>query len=378
MHTHLSFSSDVCQAPLDHEFGEAARAGGKRLVILDDDLGAFAISPLLLLQSPEVELLGITTVSGNVWRDTATAHTLRLLEIAGRTEVPVVPGAVFPLLNSEASTRRWEGLFGKLVYKGAWMERKWPAGTLQSQPPYHAHDHVPALAEGEPSTLPADEIAANFLIRKVREFPGQVTIIATGPMTNIALAQCLDPSFARNARELIYMGGSLNPQQRLNSLSAQQFGREYANTPRLEFNFRWDPEAASMMLRAPWKKVLMLPADPSTSTELSAALLERITRHDTPLSRQLRKMETGFPLWDELATAVWLAPSLIERAEELYVDVDTSFSAGYGNTLSWSEGYNPGLGEQLQRVVRDVRIDAFEALLCRLLNRPPVATGVAE
>ena len=97
--------------------------------------------------APEADLLGITTTSGSVWRDEATAHALRMLELAGRGDVPVVPGAVYPLVNSELATRRWEALYGKLVYKGAWMNEKWPDGTLQSQPLYHAHDTVPPLPE---------------------------------------------------------------------------------------------------------------------------------------------------------------------------------------------------------------------------------------
>ena len=75
----------------------AAPASPKRLVIVDDDMIGLNGVPLLLLQSPDVEVLGITTTSGSVWRDTATAYALRTLEILGRTDVPVVPGATFPL-----------------------------------------------------------------------------------------------------------------------------------------------------------------------------------------------------------------------------------------------------------------------------------------
>jgi purine nucleosidase len=208
----------------------ATAADAPRKVIVDDDITSVRSSALLALQSPDAEVLGITIVSGSVWRDEAVAHALRMLEIVGRTDIPVVPGATFPLINTEQATRRWETLYGKLVYKGAWMDHKWPDGTLQSQPLYHAHDHVPDLPEGNPTARAANEIAANFLIRTVRQFPGQVTIIATGPLTNLALAQRLDPEFAANAKELVIMGGSLNPQRKLVSLSAQQFGRASSST----------------------------------------------------------------------------------------------------------------------------------------------------
>jgi inosine-uridine nucleoside N-ribohydrolase len=167
------------------------------------------------------------------------------------------------------------------------------------------------------------------------------------------------------------MGGSLNPQQKLSSVSAQQFGREYANTPRLEFNFRWDPEAASIVLRAPWKRIVMVPVDPSTATELTPDMLKAMTRSGTPLAQaQARFSETGFPLWDEIAIGLWLDPSLITRSDRLSVDVDTDFGAGYGNTLSWPAGHGPGLGEQPSTVVREVDVKRLERLLIDLSNRP--------
>ena len=345
-----------------------------RKVIVDDDITGVRSSALLAIQAPGVQVLGLTIVSGSVWRDEGVAHALRMLEIAGRPDIPVVPGATFPLVNTEQATRRWEALYGKLVYKGAWMDRKWPDGTLQSQPLYHAPDHVPDLPEGNPTIRASAEIAANFLIRTVREFPGQVTIIATGPLTNLALAQRLDPQFAANAKELVIMGGSLNPQRKLASQSAQQFGREYLNTPRLEFNFRWDPEAASIALRAPWQRIVMVPADPSTATELTPELLNAMTRATTPLAQSLKRFsETGFPMWDEIAAAVWLNPSLITTADDLAVDVDMSFTAGYGNTLSWPKGEGPGLGERPVTVVREIDVTGMERLMIELMNRttPP-------
>ncbi|WP_416366279.1 nucleoside hydrolase [Sphingomonas aurantiaca] len=92
----------------------------KRLVLIDDDVVGLSGAPALLLQAPDVEVLGITTTSGSVWRDTATAYALRTVEIVGRTDVPVVPGATYPLLNNEAATARWEALYGRLEFKGPW------------------------------------------------------------------------------------------------------------------------------------------------------------------------------------------------------------------------------------------------------------------
>src|SRR6266481_4535125 len=105
----------------------SASAQTKRKVIIDQDARGPATtdqqSILVFLQSPEVEVLGITVVSGDMWRDEEMAHTLRMLELVGRTDVPVVPGAVYPLINRMELIERWEGLYGKVRYQGAWNKR---------------------------------------------------------------------------------------------------------------------------------------------------------------------------------------------------------------------------------------------------------------
>ena len=125
-------------------------------------------SVLMFVQSPQVEVLGITIVSGDLWMDQETLHTLRTLEIAGRTDIPVYKGAVFPLLNSKDETERWEDLYGEHLYKGAWNDGM-PG-------PY---EHVP-LEEGEPTTGPAQGHAANFIVEAVDAHPGEVVVWAGG------------------------------------------------------------------------------------------------------------------------------------------------------------------------------------------------------
>ncbi|WP_093224683.1 nucleoside hydrolase [Sphingomonas sp. NFR15] len=348
-------------------FGVAHAQTPKRKVIIDDE--GFGLMHLMLLEDPDVEVLGLTTVSGNVWANRATAMALRGLEIAHRTDVPVVQGATFPLVNTEAATERWETLYGKLTWKGAWMKH-WVEPTQQSTPAYFGPNDPVDLRGGNPTHKAADEIAANFLIRMVHRYPGEVTILAAGPFTNLALAQRLDPAFAGLAKELVYMGGSLNPHQVLTGASASDFAREYTNTPRREFNARFDPEAASIVARAPWRRIVAVPVDPSTATELSAALLARLAKVALPdVARFIAGMEPGFPLWDETAAAVWLDPSIVTDRETLFVDYNTVFSAGYGDMLSWRDGYQPGLGEQKAEVVRAVDPKRLEALMAREMSR---------
>lgn len=346
----------------------------RRLVVIDDE--GFGLGHVMLLDASDVEVLGITTVTGNVWANRATALALKGVERMGRS-VPVAQGATYPLVNSEVLTERWEALYGKLTWKGAWM-RQWVEPTKQSTPPYHRADDPVALPGGNPTTRPSPEIAANFLLRMVHEHPGQVTIIAMGPLTNLALAQRLDPAFAGLAKELVYMGGSLNPRQVRDGVSASQFAREFVHSPRREFNARFDPEAASIVSRSPWRHITVVPADPSTATELTPALIARLRAVSPPaMAGWIGSLEPGFPMWDEIAAAVWLEPKIVTTRDTAFVDYDTQFGPGYGDMLSWSPGYQPGIGEQRAEVIRAVDPARLEALMLRLLARPtqPQAAG---
>jgi inosine-uridine nucleoside N-ribohydrolase len=350
----LLFASGTAQAQ-DH----------RRKVIVDDE--GFGLMHLMLLEDPDIDVIGITTVTGNTWANRGTAMALRGVEIAHRTDVPVVQGATFPLLNSEKLTDRWEALYGKLIWKSAWMKR-WVEPTQQSTPPYFGPDDPVDLPGGNPRIKARDEIAANFLIRMVHKYPGEVTILAAGPLTNLALAQRLDPAFAGLAKELVYMGGSLNPHQVLSDRSAADFAREYGNTPRREFNMRFDPEAASIVSRSPWRRITVVPVDPSTATQLGRGLLDRLAKAADPdVATFIAAMEPGFPLWDEIAAGVWIDPGIVTDRETVFVDYNTQFGPSYGDMLSWRAGYQPGVGEQSAEVVRAIDPAKLEALMVRVI-----------
>lgn len=340
----------------------------KRKVIIDQDcFGGPNIDPLIMvIEDPDIEVVGITVESGDGWQKESVAQTLRMLELIGRTDIPVVPGATYPLLNSEDETRRWEQLYGKLAYKGAWMD-SWPGYNTMNRPHYHAADVVPPMPQGEPTSRPLAEVAAVFLARKVREAPSEITILALGPFTSIALAAKIDEGFAANAKELVIMGGAFDP----DASRVDEFSLQYINSPRVEFNIRWDPEAAKIMLHAPWRKITVVPTDATVGTTLSAAQVREAGGADTPASRYYAKYGApGFPLWDETAAAAWLDPGIVLRSDPLAMDVDIGHGPNYGATLSWLPGFNPGLGEPIVTVVRKIDVARLQRLFIDSMLRP--------
>jgi inosine-uridine nucleoside N-ribohydrolase len=346
----------------------------KRKVIIDQDAfgpgGSNLQAILMVVQSPDVEVLGVAIESGDGWQKENVAHTLRMLELIGRPDIPVLQGATYPLVNSEEETRRWERLYGKLPYKGAWMET-WPSYNTINRPHYHPADIVPPMDEGEPTTKPAPEPAATFIARKLREFPGEVTVLAMGPFTNLALASALDAGCAGLARELVIMAGSFNP----DASKLDEFSMQFIHNPRVEFNFRWDPEAAKMTLHAGWRRITVIPIDATVGTRFTKELVRRATAGtDAPAAHYVASFgQPGFPMWDEVASAVFLDPTIVRHSDKLAMDVDISHEAGYGSTQSWPPGGGPGLGEPDVIVVRSVDVARLEAAFVEAVRRPPQA-----
>jgi purine nucleosidase len=334
----------------------------RRKVIINEDCsgpgGSNLQTLLVMIQSPQVEVLGITVVSGDQWRDEEVAHTLRLLEIMGRTDIPVVPGAAFPLVRRREETQMWQERYGKAAYAGAWDDRWW-----------HEPLVVPPLPEGQPTTQPSDEDAAHFLIRMVRKYPHEVTIYEGGPMTNLALAISLDPRFPELAKELVFMGGGLRP---------QSDNPEFIDNPRHEFNFWFDPEAAEIVLRAAWKKIVCTPTDISVKTHLTPALVKQIEASGTPVGRYIARFAMFSPgadiMWDELAAAAWIDPTLITKRETRFMEVDLGRGAGYGNTLTWSESDKPKLAASTVEIQMDLDVERFYRMFVSLMSAPTPAT----
>ncbi len=336
----------------------AQSSPAKRKIIIDQDAagpaGTDQQSMLLLIQSPQVQVLGITVVTGDGWLKDEVAHTLRMLELVGRTDIPVAAGAEYPLVRTKEGTELWEQEFGTVPWVGAWTPRF-----------YHPSDQLGKMPEGLPKTAPIDEDAAHFLIRMVHKYPHEISIYAGGPMTNLALAISIDPEFPSLAKELVFMGGSLNP---------VTDDPEFANTPRHEFNLWFDPEAAHIMLRAPWKKIICTTVDISVKTRLTQELIDRVKTGQTPAAKYIGTYGRLFGkynyLWDELAVAAWIDPTIITAKETRYMDIDLSPGAGYGDTLSWTEQDRPAhIGPPIEVQV-DLDTNRFYKMFVDLLTAP--------
>jgi purine nucleosidase len=353
------FIRTVCLTALTAVLPPGATAQ-KRLVVADQDAtgpgGSDMVSLLVLLQAPNVDLLGISVVTGDGWRDAEVAHTLRLLEFVGRTDIKVYPGAAFPLVRTQESTHLAEALYGKATYKGAWSDSR-----------KGAWDDVSNLREGSPTTRASEEDAAHFMIRMVHEHPHQVTIYGAGPLTNIALAIRLDPHFAELAQELVLMGGSVN---------AVTDAKEWVNAPRHEFNFWFDPEASSITLRAHWPKISITTIDSSLKTHVAPEFIDALSKLDNPVAKYIvrftRRGGGGVDdyLWDELAAATWIDPSITTKERYQYIDVSTEHGSNYGDVLLYEDNDRPEVTLQRAHLQIDIDGPKLDQLLVKILSTP--------
>lgn len=335
----------------------------QRLVLIDQDgsgpAGSNQMAMLALLQAKDVRVLGITMVSGNAWEPEEVAHTLRMLELTQHADVPVVPGAIFPLLRTREEAIADRPRDGSFSWYGAWGD----LADRTSNEPYHAAETVPPLREGAPAMQPTADDAAHFLIRQIHAHPHQVTVYAAGPLTNIALALSLDPHLAELAQGIVIMGGSLSP---------QTSDPEYANHPRHEFNFWFDPEAAHVALRAPWPRIDLTTVDISIKTQFTKELLRQIASSQQPTAQYLaRYTDEFYYMWDELAACAWLDPKIITKERIVYLDLDLHHGPNYGDTLTWDATHRPPRSDLREvHVSEDLDAPRFYKLFLELMKAP--------
>jgi len=334
----------------------AASPPADNLIVYDNDFFGPTSSDILpLIADPSVRLLGITVVAGDGWVNEETAFVLRFLELVRRTDIPVVRGAEMPLVNSRARTAAWERLYGPLPWKGAWNDAA-PGTTNHPDDP----DLIPPNPLGAPTIAATPGTAAQFMIDQVHRFPHQVTILAAGPLTDVALAIRLDPQFASLAKQLIFMGGFLDT-------SLQQVAGG-ANT--FDFNIWFDPEAAHIALVAPWARITAV-GTVTNDVIFTPQLAARLVAKKTPLTEAVATYTYPLPLWDQMVAAIAADPTLITKEVVATMDVDIDHGLDYGTTRVWPAETAPHLGERPVHIVVAVDEPRFVTEFVRAVQSVP-------
>ncbi len=308
-----------------------------RKIIIDTDPGQDdAVAILLALASPELDVLGITAVAGNVPLPLTQKNALKICELAGKPETKVYAGAPRPLVRPLVTA---EHVHGKTGLDG------------------------PELPE--PTMRIEDENAVDFIVATLMaQAPGTVTLCPLGPLTNIALALVREPAIASRIERIVLMGGGYFEQGNV--------------TPSAEFNIYVDPHAADVVFRS-GVPITMMPLDVTHKALTTRARVEAIRALGNKVGLATAEMldfferydvekygSDGGPLHDPCVIAWLLKPELF-TGRECYVEVETKSELTLGATVVdwWGIVEKP----KNAQVMRDIDSDGFFALLTERLAR---------
>jgi purine nucleosidase len=308
----------------------------KEKIILDVDTGLDdALGIMLAVKSGRFDIIGITTVNGNVSLERATVNTCKILEfLRVEQEIPVIKGAAQPLLRPSFFEHRIHGEDGL-------------GGALRDVP-------VRKTAE--------EGFAPDFIIDNVLNHSGEVTLIMTGPLTNLALAVRKYPDLVHHVKEVIFMGGVV-----------KGFGNV---TPTAEYNMYVDPEAAKVVFHAGFPSLTLVGLDVTRQALLGEEHIRVLG--DTPIGRYVRASTADYmqryferngvracALHDPLAVGVALDKNLV-TTQKYYVDVETKSELCDGQTVC--DFQNRLLKDPNMNVCLDVDAKAFLELFIRTLQ----------
>jgi purine nucleosidase len=303
-------------------------------IIIDTDPGVDdACTFLLALASPEVQLEALTTTQGNVTVERATRNALSVLELGRASQLPVVAGSMYPLVQ-----------------------------PLRASPDVHGFSGIGNSRLPEPIAKPLNIHAVDYLIERVLAEPGELSIFPIGPLTNIAMAIRKEPKFAKAVKELVIMGGAIS---------------ENGNsTPLAEFNIYVDPHAAHIVFHA-GIPITLIPLDVTHKCLLKQGHVDRLMKIDSPIARFIKDAVevyfkfsyergfTGCALHDPLTLATVIAPDLL-TLKEYYVDVDYSTGVAMGKTFA--DIFNVTKKPANMKVAMDVRGDDFIELFVQRME----------
>jgi len=328
-------------------------------VLVDTDFGQLNDDSQMLyeLTQAHADVLGVTTVSGNVWSQEATAYALRQLQLVHQTRVPVLQGAADPIGGSRQHKLGREARFyGKVGYVGAWDHSE-PAGYRNlAERPYRGYSSTPRTKGSAP----------DFIARQIKAHPHQVTLFVLGPATNVARAVQRHPEIVPLVKQVVYMGGAYSVP-----------GNE---GPASEFNVWFDPVAAKIALNTPFPDAMIVPLDVTDTVHYGKAQYDRIVsgRRPTPITQEFRDLQgptfahdPGYTtyVYDALTAAIFLQPSLITKSHVAKVQVDTHYAVDFGHTLAYPPSAAPH-GTATARIVTRIDVPAFFSLYVHLMTAP--------
>lgn len=321
-------------------FSVSIASNAAEKVLIDTDPGVDdALAVVFAFASPQLEVVGLTTIFGNVETPLATLNALRLLDIVG-ADVPVAEGAIKPLYSKKLPTPDF----------------------------VHGRDGFGEIYLPPSKRKPVDETAAEFIVRTVMANPGEITLVVLGPMTNIALALALEPELPKNVKQVVAMGGVL---QVMGNVS-----------PVASANILGDAHAADIVLGTDWD-VVLVPADTTRQVRVTDAWLERLRKNGGAkgefihaISRFYRDfyrsggVSDGFYNHDPTAMAYVADPSLFQTEERAIRVVTDGISIG--DVIAAKEMHykqpGPWFGIPLATITTEVDADGVMQLLEQALT----------
>jgi purine nucleosidase len=353
-----------------------SRDNQKKKVIFDQDadgvIGGNENPLVMLLQADNIDVLGVTVMTGNGWLKQETADVLKLLELMNRPDIPVYMGSEFPLLQTRQELWLLTKLYGGNrtdAFLGAYAENN-PGPDVVTPPP-----------GGFSKLKPQPGHAAEFMIKTIRENPHQVILYCGGALTNVALAISIAPDIVPLTKEIVFMGTSPAYQPKT-------------------VNVIYDPESAKIVLRAPWPKLTLVTVDISEKVHMSPELVEAIANgKNKPIADLHRELmlkpyqeghrSSWFRMPDELEAAYIIDPSIFTETRRYYVDIDTTQGMEYGASVFWDEfpkGYGggpwpekpsskaqtplPPPNAKIANVLWEFDVERFKKLFVDLMTRP--------
>jgi pyrimidine-specific ribonucleoside hydrolase len=275
-------------------------------IILDTDPGVDdAMAIFLALRSPELHVEAVTPVCGNVPLSLTLPNALRLVEIAGRTDIPVAAGAAAPLVRRLVTAKY-----------------------------AHGNNGLGGVDFPEPKLKPVSETATELIRRIVRANPREISIVAIGPLTNVATVLKSDPTISPLIKSIVIMGGSLS-------------GGNI--TPAAEFNFYVDPEAARIVFDS-GIPLTMVGLDVTRKVIIREEQVRALEAAQNPVSQAAGKIlranldrlnkagsANGFAMHDPLTVAQLIDPSVV-TLKEYFVEIETTGELTAGQSLGYAHG----------------------------------------